>query len=297
MHVEKGAGMDRFYIITNTSKDPGYVFSSRLISFLEINGKKCAQIRGDEDLAQMRRDLLAHDLNAKTDCLVVLGGDGSVLRAAHQVLGTGVPILGINLGSLGYLAEVERDNWQETVALLLEGSYSIEERMMLEGCMVERSGVTVEGSEVFFALNEAVIVRNSALRVLNFNVYVDGFLLNNFNADGIIISTPTGSTAYNLSAGGPLVESKAQLIVVTPICAHTMNTRSVVLSAEDHIVIEMVQTQRNEEMQAEAVFDGESGISLRSGDRIEIRRSPEVTNLVKLSRRSFLSTLHRKLSS
>lgn len=289
--------MDRFYIITNISKDPGYVFSSRLISFLEINGKKCTQIRGDEDLVQMRRDLLSHDLNAKTDCLVVLGGDGSVLRAAHQVLGTGVPILGINLGSLGYLAEVERDNWQETVALLLEGSYSIEERMMLEGCMVEHSGVTVEDSEVFFALNEAVIVRNSALRVLNFNVYVDGFLLNNFNADGIIISTPTGSTAYNLSAGGPLVEPKAQLIVVTPICAHTMNTRSVVLSAEDHIVIEMVQTQRNEEMQAEAVFDGESGISLRSGDRIEIRRSPEVTNLVKLSRRSFLSTLHRKLSS
>lgn len=289
--------MDRFYIITNIKKDPDYVFSSRLISFLEINGKKCTQIRGDEDLAQMRIDLLANDLNAETDCLVVLGGDGSVLRAAHQVLGTGVPILGINLGSLGYLAEVERDNWQETVALLLEGSYSIEERMMLEGCMVERSGVTVEGSEVFFALNEAVIVRNSALRVLNFNVYVDGFLLNNFNADGIIISTPTGSTAYNLSAGGPLVEPKAQLIVVTPICAHTMNTRSVVLSAEDHIVIEMVQTQRNEEMQAEAVFDGESGISLRSGDRIEIRRSTEVTNLVKLSRRSFLSTLHRKLSS
>lgn len=289
--------MDRFYIITNIKKDPDHTFSRRLISFLEINGKKCTQIRGDEDLVQMRRDLLAHELNARTDCLVVLGGDGSVLRAAHQVLGTGVPILGINLGSLGYLAEVERDNWQETMALLLEGSYSIENRMMLEGRMVERGGVTVEKSDVFFALNEAVIVRNSALRVLNFNVYVDGFLLNNFNADGIIISTPTGSTAYNLSAGGPLVEPKAQLIVITPICAHTMNTRSVVLSAEDHIVIEMVQTQRNEEMQAEAVFDGESGISLRSGDRIEISRSSEVTNLVKLSRRSFLSTLHRKLSS
>lgn len=289
--------MERFYIIANQKKDPGYVFSGRVTGFLEINGKKCTQIRGAEDQKQVRKDLLANDFNADTDCLIVLGGDGTVLRAAHQMLGTKVPILGINLGSLGYLAEVEKENWQETMALLLEGSYSIEERMMLQGCVIERGGVTVEECETYYALNEVVIVRTGPLRVLNFNVYVDGYLLNNFDADGIILSTPTGSTAYNLSAGGPLVEPKAQMIVLTPICAHTMNTRSVVLSAEDHIVIEMVKTQRNEEMEAEAVFDGQDGISLRSGDRIEIRRSPEITNLVKLSQRSFLSTLHRKLST
>ena len=122
-------------------------------------------------------------------------------------------------------------------------------------------------------------------------------LLNNFNADGIIVATATGSTAYNLSAGGPLVEPKAQLMLLTPVCAHTLNTRSVVLSAEDAIVIEMVKTTRNEAIKAEAVFDGGSSFPLQYGDRIEIRRSEEVTNLVKLSRRSFLSTLHKKLSS
>ena len=181
--------------------------------------------------------------------------------------------------------------------LFLDGAYEIETRMMLEGRIIERGGKTVVGSRVYHALNEAVIVRNSAVKMLNFNVYVDGHLLNNLDADGIIIATATGSTAYNMSAGGPLVEPKAQMMLRTPICPHTLNTRSVVLSGEDAVVIEMVRSSRNEKLQADAVFDGGEGITLRYGDRIEIRRSEEVTNLIKLSKRSFLSTLHKKLSS
>ena len=286
--------MDRFYIITNTKKDPEYKFTNMLRDFLELNGRKCIEILPEEYKDRKR---LSIAMNPKTDCLLVIGGDGSVLRAAHLVFGTGVPILGINLGTLGYLAEIDKSNWQEMIRLLLQGSYEIEPRMMLEGRMVERNGVTVKDSRILHGLNEAVIVRNSAFRVLNFNVYVDGHLLNNLDADGIIISTATGSTAYNMSAGGPLVEPKAQLLLLTPICAHTLNTRSVVLSAEDTVVIEMVKNTRNEAIQAEAVFDGGSSFSLQYGDRIEIRRSEEVTNLVKLSTRSFLSTLHKKLSS
>lgn len=286
--------MDCFYIITNTRKDPEYKFTNKLKDYLLLNGKKCIQVPTDADVDMKR---ISAKLNPEKDCLLVIGGDGSVLRAAHQVLGTGIPILGINLGTLGYLAEIEKSNWREMMELLLSGSYVIEPRMMLEGRMMERNGVTVENGKIFHALNEAVIVRNSAFRVLNFNVYVDGHLLNNLDADGIIIATATGSTAYNMSAGGPLVEPKAQLMLLTPVCPHTLNTRSVVLSAEDTIVIEMVRTTRNEEIRAEAVFDGGSGFSLQYGDRIEIRRSNEVTNLVKLSTRSFLSTLHKKLSS
>ena len=286
--------MDRFYIITNTKKDPEYKFTSMLKGFLLLNGKKCIQIPPE---AYENKKRLSVELNPQTDCLLVIGGDGSVLRAAHLVLGSGVPILGINLGTLGYLAEVEKSNWQEMLRLLLDGAYEIEPRMMLEGRMTERNGVTVEGGKILHGLNEAVIVRNSAFRVLNFNVYVDGHLLNNLDADGIIIATATGSTAYNMSAGGPLVEPKAQLLLLTPLCAHTLNTRSVVLSAEDSIVIEMVKNTRNEAIKAEAVFDGGSSFPLQYGDRIEIRRSEEVTNLVKLSTRSFLSTLHKKMSS
>ena len=285
--------MNRFFIITNMKKDPDRRFTNMLKGFLELNGKKCIEILPEEYKGKKR---LSIDMNPKTDCLLVIGGDGSVLRAAHLVLGTGVPILGINLGTLGYLAEVEKNNWQEMIGLLLKGNYEIEPRMMLEGRMVERNGVTVNEDGILHGLNEAV-VRSSALRVINFNVYVDGHLLNNLDADGIIISTATGSTAYNMSAGGPLVEPKAQLLLLTPICAHTLNTRSVVLSAEDSIVIEMAKNTRNEKILAEAAFDGGSSFSLGYGDRIEIKRSEEVTNLVKLSTKSFLSTLHKKMSS
>ena len=285
--------MNRFFIITNMKKDPDRRFTNMLKGFLELNGRKCIEILSEEYKGKKR---LSIDMNPKTDCLLVIGGDGSVLRAAHLVLGTGVPILGINLGTLGYLAEVEKNNWQEIIGLLLKGNYEIEPRMMLEGRMVERNGVTVNEDRILHGLNEAV-VRSSALRVINFNVYVDGHLLNNLDADGIIISTATGSTAYNMSAGGPLVEPKAQLLLLTPICAHTLNTRSVVLSAEDSIVIEMAKNTRNEKILAEAAFDGGSSFSLGYGDRIEIKRSDEVTNLVKLSTRSFLSTLHKKMSS
>ena len=285
--------MNRFFIITNMKKDPDRRFTNMLKGFLELNGRKCIEILPEEYKGKKR---LSIDMNPKTDCLLVIGGVGSVLRAAHLVLGTGVPILGINLGTLGYLAEVEKNNWQEIIGLLLKGNYEIEPRMMLEGRMVERNGVTVNEDRILHGLNEAV-VRSSALRVINFNVYVDGHLLNNLDADGIIISTATGSTAYNMSAGGPLVEPKAQLLLLTPICAHTLNTRSVVLSAEDSIVIEMAKNTRNEKILAEAAFDGGSSFSLGYGDRIEIKRSDEVTNLVKLSTRSFLSTLHKKMSS
>ena len=226
----------------------------------------------------------------------MIGGDGTVLRAAHLVLGSGIPILGINLGTLGYLAEVERSNWREMMSLLLSGNYEIEPRMMLEGRRLNKGG-KVEDEAVLHALNEVVIARCGAIRVLNLNVFVDGQLLNNLNADGIIVSTATGSTAYNMSAGGPLVEPKARLILLTPICAHTLNTRSVVLSKDDTLLIEMACSERNEGMLASAAFDGGSSLELRYGDCIEIRRSEKVTNLVKLTKRSFLSTLHRKLSS
>lgn len=285
--------MKNFYIITNLKKDPDLAFTGELMKFLAEAGRKCVRVNIETDVEKKRLKTL---LDPAEDCLLVIGGDGTVLRAAHLVLGTGVPILGINLGTLGYLAEVERSNWREMMSMFLSGDYEIEPRMMLEGRRLNKGG-KVEDEAVLHALNEVVIARSGAIRVLNLNVFVDGQLLNNLNADGIIVSTATGSTAYNMSAGGPLVEPKARLILLTPICAHTLNTRSVVLSKDDTLLIEMACSERNEGMLASAAFDGGSSLELRYGDCIEIRRSEKVTNLVKLTKRSFLSTLHRKLSS
>lgn len=285
--------MQNFYIITNMKKDPDLEFTRELMEFLTMAGRNCYLVNTETDVEMNR---LKKILVPEADCLLVIGGDGTVLRAAHLILGSGVPILGINLGTLGYLAEVERSNWREMMSLLLAGNYEIEPRMMLEGRRLNRGG-KVEDEVVLHALNEVVIARSGAIRVLNLNVFVDGQLLNNLNADGIIISTATGSTAYNMSAGGPIVEPKARLILLTPICAHTLNTRSVVLSKDDAVLIEMACSARNEGMAANAAFDGGSSLELRYGDCIEIRRSEKVTNLVKLTKRSFLSTLHRKLTS
>ena len=285
--------MQNFYIITNMKKDPDLEFTRELMEFLTMAGRNCYLVNTETDVEMNR---LKKILVPEVDCLLVIGGDGTVLRAAHLILGSGVPILGINLGTLGYLAEVERSNWREMMSLLLAGNYEIEPRMMLEGRRLNRGG-KVEDEEVLHALNEVVIARSGAIRVLNLNVFVDGQLLNNLNADGIIISTATGSTAYNMSAGGPIVEPKARLILLTPICAHTLNTRSVVLSKDDAVLIEMACSARNEGMAANAAFDGGSSLELSYGDCIEIRRSEKVTNLVKLTKRSFLSTLHRKLTS
>jgi len=285
--------MKNFYIITNLKKDPDLAFTGELMRFLAEAGRNCVRVNIETDVEKKRLKTL---LDPENDCLVVIGGDGTVLRAAHLVLGSGVPILGINLGTLGYLAEVERSNWREMMSLLLSGNYEIEPRMMLEGRRLNRGG-KVEDEVLLHALNEVVIARSGAIRVLNLNVFVDGQLLNNLNADGIIVSTATGSTAYNMSAGGPIVEPKARLILLTPICAHTLNTRSVVLSKDDAILIEIACSERNEGMLANAAFDGRSSLELRYGDCIEIRRSEKVTNLVKLTKRSFLSTLHKKLST
>lgn len=285
--------MKNFYIITNLKKDPDLAFTGELMRFLAEAGRNCVRVNIETDVEKKRFKTL---LDPENDCLVVIGGDGTVLRAAHLVLGSGVPILGINLGTLGYLAEVERSNWREMMSLLLSGNYEIEPRMMLEGRRLNRGG-KVEDEVLLHALNEVVIARSGAIRVLNLNVFVDGQLLNNLNADGIIVSTATGSTAYNMSAGGPIVEPKARLILLTPICAHTLNTRSVVLSKDDAILIEIACSERNEGMLANAAFDGRSSLELRYGDCIEIRRSEKVTNLVKLTKRSFLSTLHKKLST
>ena len=145
------------------------------------------------------------------------------------------------------------------------------------------------------ALNDIVVCRKGELRVIHFRLYVNGALLNSYEADGIIISTPTGSTAYNLSAGGPIVEPTASLIVITPICSHALNTSSIVLSPEDEIVVEIGKGRDNAEQEVIVSFDGADTRVLRTGERVEIRRAKASTKFIKLSKVSFLETLRRKM--
>lgn len=274
--------MERFYIITNQGKDKNNEVTMQIKGYLEEKGKTCILCMKDEE-----GNLIPGTVPENIDCALVLGGDGTLIRAARQLRQYRIPLLGINLGTLGYLTEVEVQNMQAAIDQMVSEEPVVEERMMLKGIMPEGQ----EG----IALNDIVVARLSSLRIIHFNIYVNGELLNDYQADGVIISTPTGSTGYNLSAGGPIVEPKASMIVITPICSHALNTRSIILSDEDEVVIEIAEGKNSGVEKALITFDGTDMTELKTGDQVVIRKAEEQTRFLKLSKISFLEILRRKM--
>ena len=201
-------------------------------------------------------------------------------------------MLGINMGTTGYLAEIEIPGIESALERLLRGEYELEERMMLIG-RIRKKGRAVQED---WALNDISITRCGSLQVIKYSIYVNDLFLYSYSADGVLVATPTGSTGYNLSAGGPIVEPKAKLLMITPICPHTLNTRSIILSAEDRIVIEIDEGKEGKALEVEANFDGSHKVTLTTGDRIEICQSEKKTDIIKLSNVSFLEVLHKKLN-
>jgi NAD+ kinase len=283
--------MEHFFIITNLSKDKDLVETKYIKKLLEDKGKTCELAEyHDEARNDTGLDNRAYKTHVPddVDCCIVLGGDGTMLQAARNVVDRDIPILGVNLGTLGYLAEVEKNSVDGAIEKIIDGNYEIEDRMMLYG--------KINGQESDYALNDIVIARGSSIQVINLNIYVNGMFLNSYHADGVIISTPTGSTGYNMSAGGPIVEPSAQMILMTPICPHTINARSIILSQNDNVVVEIGQGRGGSELAVEATFDGSNCHILKTGDRIEIKKSSKSTKILKLNKVSFLEALHSKLS-
>ncbi|MFR6332326.1 MAG: NAD(+)/NADH kinase [Eisenbergiella sp.] len=194
---------------------------------------------------------------------------------------------------MGYLAEVEPIALDLALEKLLREEYTIEDRMMLSGRVLREDG-SGEAAQVH-ALNDVAITRKGLRRSYSSDLG-ERQVLNSYGADGIVIATPTGSTGYNMSAGGPIVEPGASLIVLTPICPHTLNIRSIVLRAEDEVVVEIGEKQSGQDQEVEVNFDGSSCLLLKTGDRIKVTRSSKTTSIMRLSELSFLERLHRKMS-
>ena len=295
--------MNHFYIITNGHKDCNLEKTRDIRGYLEARKKKCTiQIKesGKEqeytDVAQIPEDV---------DCILVLGGDGTLLQAARDIIQRDIPLLGINLGTLGYLAEIEETGMDAAMNQLLSGEYEVEQRMMLTGRIVRRgihqqkhkeNRLPAYKTENSYALNDITITRSGSLQIIRFRICVNGQFLNEYHADGVIVATPTGSTGYNLSAGGPIVEPKAELLLITPISPHTLNTRSIILAPEDKIEIEIGAGREESVQQVEVNFDGSHNVMLYTGDKVEIERAETTTGIVKLNKASFLEVLHKKLS-
>lgn len=274
--------MDCFYIITNKLKDKDYAITNEIRQYIEDHGKTCFLSEKDGE-----GHIIPGTVPEEVQCGLVLGGDGTLIRAVRDLGEHSLPLLGINLGTLGYLADVELKDFRGALDRLFGGQPDIEERMMLEGAF--------RNSRKDIAMNDIVLAREGKVRIVSFNIYVNGALLNTYQADGVILSTPTGSTGYNLSAGGPVVEPTAQMIVITPICSHALNTSSVVLSADDIIEVEVCEGRYGRQEQVSLCFDGAEQTTLVTGERVCIRRAAQTAKLIKLSRESFMKTMRKKM--
>lgn len=280
--------MKSFYVIANSEKEECLQLSYEIADFLTSRGKRCVIRRQEREGEALHSQLVTDEIEG----ILVLGGDGTLLRAARELAYRRIPFLGINLGHLGYLAEIEQQNVQAALESLIADEYTVEERMMLSG-KVYVDGVCVEKD---IALNDIVINRWGHLRVVDYKVYVNGLYLNSFTADGLIVSTPTGSTGYSLSAGGPIVSPTALMLMLTPICPHTLNSRSIVFSGDDHIRIQIGERRKGGSDEACVTFDGDTCVQMKTGDYVAIQKSTEVTRIMKINQVSFLEVLRNKLS-
>lgn len=283
--------MKHFVIYTNLHKDKDMTVTERVKDYLTAHGGHClVWIKKPQGQDTFK-------LPENAECMIVLGGDGTMLQAARDVKQCHIPLIGVNLGTLGYMTEIEPAELEESLDCLLEDRFGVESRMMLSGKVIKKLPAEKDDCENDdWALNDIVISRCGSLQIIRFNILVNGQFLNNYSADGVIITTPTGSTGYNLSAGGPIVEPKARLIMITPICPHTLNQRSIILSPEDVIEIEIPEGREGQDQIVEANFDGNHVIYMRTGDRIRIRKSEKTTEIIKLSQAGFLEVLHKKMS-
>lgn len=275
--------MDKFYIITNRERDKELTVTKSLKSALEEKGCRVESNASADGVNGVYTD--PEKIPKDTQCVIVVGGDGTLIAAARDTIELSLPILGINAGKLGFLTDVEPDMLDSAVQALVRDRYEIEERMMLSGRVIAADGRDKCKNT---ALNDVVINRKGSLRVIEYGVWVNDKFLSSFSADGIIVCTPTGSTGYSLSAGGPIIEPMSHIICITPICPHTLNTRSIVLSDEDSIRIE------TSDKETEVNFDGRVSFDLAAFDSVEITRSDHAARIMRINEESFLTILSDK---
>ena len=224
----------------------------------------------------------------QVDLIIVLGGDGTLISVARQVNGLQVPILGVNLGSLGFLTEITQHELPSMLEAVLAGDYSVTDRMMLD-VEVLRRGKLVEKHTL---LNDVVINKGSLARIIDMETWVDGDYLTTFKADGLIISSPTGSTGYNLAAGGPIIYPGINSLVITPICPHMLTNRPLIVPSTSTVAIDISFAD-------DVVYftgDGQIGANLEPGDRVEVCQSAARTHLIKSPSRDYYEILRTKLS-
>lgn len=280
--------MQNLGLITNLQKKRAVKIAGELIQWLHDRKVNVYVPANSHHLSDHKfLKLLTDESIDQLECILVLGGDGTLLNAARIFANTSIPLLGVNLGQLGFLTSLEIPDLYQGLEMLLEDQYIIEERMMLEAEII-RDGKLLRS---FFALNDVVVTKGAFSRMIRLKTYVSGNYVDTYPADGLIVSTSTGSTAYSLSAGGPIVAPNLDVMILTPICPHTLYSRPIVISADQEVTI-FLCTSNAEVM---LTVDGQHGLRIQENDQITVKRAPTVTRLVRFPGRSFFEVLREKL--
>ncbi|MFP4660872.1 MAG: NAD(+)/NADH kinase [Halanaerobiales bacterium] len=290
-HIISWKGVDiipRIGLVLNTQKDKAFTVADRVIKYLSerdisfLVETRAAEIMGRSEKADYSK------LRSDVEYIVIIGGDGTFLHTAHYFFGSGIPLLGINIGHLGFLTEIETNELEKALGNLFAGKFSIEKRMILEG------NIESDGENVYhnFALNDFVVHRGSRSKLVGIDFYINDEIVNSYRADGIIVSTPTGSTAYSLSSGGPIINPQIRAIIVTPICPHSLFITPMVISDREKLKI-VVHGEYTMSFTADGGYD----YSIKSNDEINVQAASRELLVVKLPGSTFYSILHKKMKA
>ncbi|MCR5792612.1 MAG: NAD(+)/NADH kinase [Lachnospiraceae bacterium] len=282
--------MNNFCIIANADKDIDYRIANQIRDYIIEHGGKCSIVKDRFKGTKQDGYIDVEDIGEDVEALIILGGDGTLIQAACDLHERKLLLLGVNLGTLGYLTEVETQHIEGALDRLFQDKYRIEKRLMMK-CKVEAD----TNHKGYIVLNDFVVSKSGECRLITLDIYVNGEWIDTFLADGVIVATPTGSTGYNLSAGGPVIAPEVQAMVITPICPHTLNNRSMVVSAQDEVIIEVGQSKDHMKDEAELINDGTSTRLLKTGDRVVISRASVDAGIIKLSNTGFFKRVKDKL--
>jgi len=278
--------MKRIGIIAKRNKPEALTVVQDLLVWLNKKGVEC--FIEPEIAARIKNpSLKKEEMSSVVDMLVVLGGDGTLLAAARAIQKRRVPILGVNLGGLGFLTEITLDELPQMLDDVLEGRYDTDERMVLNACVRRANNVIEE----FTVLNDVVVTKGALARIIELETRVNNEYLTTFRADGLIIATPTGSTGYSMSAGGPIVYPSLESVIITPICPHALTNRPLIVPRD--VLIDV--TLRNEESEVYLTLDGQTGLQMEINDTIQVRRGEGFISLVTSPSKSYFGVLRTKL--
>ena len=283
--------MIKIGIIVNHSTRAGELDIGEIYEYIEKKGGSFHKLKVREKGSELMENFTdVSELPKDSVCVMVFGGDGTIIQAARELAPEGIPILGVNLGTVGFLAEVELHEIHEAIDAVFEKNFHLEKRFMLSGKVIKEGKTVYEAN----ALNDIVVARGNLVRAIRTAVYIDGNPMKSLYGDGIIVTTPTGSTGYNLSAGGSIIMPDAEVFGILPICPHSLDSRGVITSASSKVDIAVEWNKKSEPEEAIVSFDGNKGIRLMPGDRVEIIKAELTVPFLRINDFKFFDSVRKK---